>query len=155
MIALVPPFYTSNILSLASKICEGDYDHNPMKSYSDCIRKIVIGCLTVDPNNRPDIYGISQLCIEQLMLYTDRSCGIIQSHEKSLRQRDTQRELSFRKQQSQLQHQLSNHQHQRCLSCSSAKESLVNSSGGIPDVCFEGIDLQHENSKQETFSMSK
>ena len=155
MIALVPPFYTSNLLSLASKICEGDYDHSPMKPYSDCIRKIVVECLTVDPNNRPDIYGVAQLCIEQIMLYTDRSCGIIQSHEKSLRQRDNQRELSFLKQQSQLQHQLSNHHHQRCLSCSSAKESLVNSSGGIPDVCFDGIDLQHENSKQESFTMGK
>ncbi len=155
MVALVPPFYTSNLLSLASKICESDYDQNPLKYYSDRIRQIVVECLTVDPINRPDICGIAQLCIEQLMLYTDRSCGIIQSYEKRLRPRDNQRELSFLKQQSQLQHQLSNHQHQRCLSCSSAKESLVNSSGGIPDVCFDGIDGQHDSIKQETFTMSK
>jgi len=153
MVALVPPFYTSNILSLASKICESDYDKNPLKYYSDRIRQIVVECLTVDPIYRPDICGIAQLCIEQLMLYTDRSCTIIQSYEKRLRPRDNQRELSFLKQQSQLQQQLSNHQ--RCASCSSAKESLVNSSGGIPDVSFDGTDGQHDSIKQDTFSMSK
>src|ERR1700733_15226779 len=67
MAALVPPFYTSNILSLASKICEGDYHQNPLKYSSDRIRQIFIECLTVDPSYRPDICGIAQLCTEQLM----------------------------------------------------------------------------------------
>jgi NIMA (never in mitosis gene a)-related kinase len=154
MVALVPPFYTSNLLSLASKICESDYDQSPLKYYSDRIRQIVIQCLTVDPLSRSDIYGITQLCTEQLMLYTDRSCATIQSLEKRLRQRDHQRELYFLKQQSQLQQQQSN-PHQRCLSCSSTKESLVNSSGGIIDVSFDGTDGQHDTSKQETFTMGK
>jgi NIMA (never in mitosis gene a)-related kinase len=154
MVALVPPFYTSNILSLASKICESDYDQTPLKYYSDRIQQIVIQCLTVDPLSRPDICGIAQLCTEQLMLYTDRSCTTIQSLEKRLRQRDHQRELYFLKQQSQLQQQQSN-THQRCLSCSSTKESLVNSSGGIPDVSFDGTDGQHDTIKQEMFAIGK
>jgi serine/threonine protein kinase len=155
MVALVPPFYTSNILSLASKICESDYDHNPLKHYTDRIQQIVTECLTVDPINRPDILGIAQLCTERLMSFTDRSCSTIQSLEKRLRQRDDQRELHLLKQQSQLQQQQSTHSHQRCLSCSSTKESLVNSSGGIPDVSFDGTDGQHESTKQESFTMSK
>ncbi len=158
MVALVPPFYTSNLLALASKICISDYDQSPLKHYSDRIRQIVIECLTVEPLSRPDIFGIAQLCTEQLMLYTDRSCTTIQSLEKRLRQRDHQRELHFLKQQSQLQQQQQQQQfnhHQRCLSCSSTKESLVNSSGGIPDVSFDGTDGQHELIKQETFTMSK
>jgi hypothetical protein len=151
MTALVPPFYTSNILLLASKICASEYDQTPLKYYSDRIRQIVIECLTVNPIHRPDICGIAQLSTEQLMLYSDRSCMRIQLLEKRLRHREDQRELYFLKQQSQLQQQQSIH-HQRCLSCSSTKESLVNSSSGIPDVSFDGTD-GHDTIKQETFTM--
>ncbi|CAF2507142.1 unnamed protein product [Rotaria sp. Silwood2] len=148
MAALVPPFFTSNILLLASKICASEYDQAPLQHYSNRIRQIVIECLTVDPLNRPNICGIAQLCTEQLMLYTDRSCTTIQSLEKRLRQRDRQREHYSLKQQSQLQQQ-SNH-HQRCLSCSSTKESLISSSGGMADVSFDGTDGSHDITKQET-----
>ncbi|CAF0730724.1 unnamed protein product [Rotaria sordida] len=151
MAALVPPFYTSNILLLAGKICASEYDQTPLQHYSDRIRQIVIECLTVDPLKRPDICGIAQLCTEQLMSYTDRSCTTIQSLEKRLRQRDRQREINFLKQQSQLQQQ-SNY-HQRCLSCSSTKESLISNSGGMGDVSFDGTDGQHDTVKQETFTM--
>jgi hypothetical protein len=151
MAALVPPFYTSNLLLLATKICASEYDQIPLTYYSDRIRQIAIECLMVDPSHRPDISGIAQLCTEQLMSYTDRSCTTIQSLEKRLRQRESKRELYFLKQQSQLQ-QLSNH-HQRCSSCSSTKESLVNSSGGIADVSFDGTDGQHDMIKQEVFTM--
>lgn len=154
MAALVPPFYTSNLLSLASKICEGDFDHSPLNHYSDRIKHIVVNCLTVDPTHRPDICGIAQLCTEKLMSYTDRSCAIIQSLEKRLRQRDDQREIYLLKQQTQLQQQQSTSQsHQRCLSCSSTKESLVNSSGGMQDMSFDGTEGQHDLNKQEPFTM--
>jgi hypothetical protein len=152
MVALVPPFYTSNILLLAGKICASEYDQTPLKYYSERIQQIVIQCLTVNPLHRPDIYGVTQLCIEQLMLYTDRSCMRTQSVEKRLGQQDQQRELYFLKQQSQLQQQ--SFHHQRCLSCSSTKESLVSSSGGIADVSFDGLDGQHDILKQEIFPMS-
>jgi serine/threonine protein kinase len=143
MVALIPPFYTSNILLLASKICSSDYDQSPLRFYSDRIQQIVIQCLTVDPLNRPDIYGITQLCTEQLMLYTDRSCTTIRVLEKRLRQQDHQRELYFLKQQSQLQQQ--SVYHQRCLSCSS--------NNGIADVSFDGTDAQTDILKQEVFPM--
>lgn len=152
MVALVPPFHTQNMLALARKICAGEYDQNPLKSYSDRIRQIVAECLTVNPTMRPDICAVAQLCTEQIMLYTDRSCTTIQTLEKRLRPRDNQHELYLLRQQSQLQQQLSSHQHQRCLSCSSAKESLVNSSGGITDVNFDGIDNQQDSLKQDTFT---
>lgn len=154
MVALVPPFYTSNILVLVSKICESNYDQTPLKLYSDRIRRIVIECLTVEPLSRPDICAIAQLCVDQLMLYTDRSCTTIQTLEKRLRPRDNQRELHLLRQQSQIQQQLSNHQHQRCLSCSSTKESLVNSSGGIPDVNFDAGESQPDSLKQDPFPLS-
>jgi serine/threonine protein kinase len=153
MAALVPPFYTSNIYALATKICASDYDKAPLKHYSNRIQEIINQCLTVDPSQRPDICSISQLCTEQLMSYTDRSCTTIQSLEKRLRQRDHQRELYFMKQQSQVQQQ-SGH-HQRCLSCSSTKESLVSSSSGIPNVSFDGTDGQHDTIKQDSFTIGK
>lgn len=152
MAALVPPFYTPNLFALTSKICEGEFDRNPLTHYSERISQIISKCLTVDPVNRPDICGIAQLCTERLMSYTDRSCTTIQSLEKRLRQRDDQREIYLLKQQTQLQQQQS---HPRCLSCSSTKESLVNSSGGMQDMSFDGTDGQHELNKQESFTLSK
>lgn len=151
MAALVPPFYTSNILLLAGKICASEYDPTPLQHYSDRIRQIVVECLTVDPTRRPDICGIAQLCTEHLMLYTDRSCSTIQSLEKSLRKEDRQRDFYIMKQQSQLQQQTN--YHQRCLSCSSTKESLISSSGGTVDVSFDGTDGQHDTIKAETSAM--
>ena len=141
MVALVPPFYTSNILSLASKICESNYDVEPLKFYSDRIGQIVAKCLTINPVNRPDINGVAQLCMEQLMSYTDRSCATIQSLEKRLRHREHQRELQFIRQHPQY--------YQRCFSCSSAKESLVNSSNGLADVSFDGLDGQPDASRHD------
>jgi serine/threonine protein kinase len=153
MSTLVPPFYTSNILQLAGKICASDYDQIPLKHYSDRIRQIIIECLCIDPLRRPDICGVAQLCTEQLMLYTDRSSTTIQTLEKRLTQQDHQREMDLIKQQSQLQQQ-SNY-HQRCLSCSSTKESLVSNSGGLPDVSFDGTDGQHDTLKADTFTAGK
>ena len=153
MATLVPPFYTSNILSLASKICASDYDQTPLGHYSDRIRQIVVECLCIDPLRRPDICCVAQLCTDQLMLYTDRSCTTIQTLEKRLRQQDHHREFDLIKQQSQIQQQ--SHSHQRCLSCSSTKESLVSNSGGIGDVSFDGTDGQHEMVKADTFTASK
>ena len=150
MASLVPPFYTSNLLSLASKICAGDYDQSPLAHYSDRIRQIVIECLCIDPLRRPDIACVAQLCTEQLMIYTDRSCTTIQTLEKRVRQQDHQRELDLIKQQSQLQQQ--SYSHQRCLSCSSTKESLVSNSGGIADVSFDGTDGQHDTLKADAFT---
>ncbi|CAF4602877.1 unnamed protein product [Rotaria sp. Silwood1] len=151
MLTLVPPFYTSNILLLASKICASEYDQVPLKYYSDRIRQIIIECLCIDPQRRPDICCVAQLCTEQLMLYTDRSCTTIQTLEKRLRQQDYQREFDLIRQQSQLQQQ-SMYQ-QSCLSCSSTKESLGGNSGGIADVCFDGTtDGQHDIIKPDAFT---
>lgn len=147
MSTLAPPFYTSNILSLASKICASDYDQTPLKHYSDRIRQIIIECLSIDPLRRPDICSVARLCTEQMMLYTDRSCSTIQILEKRLRQQDQQRELDLIKQQSQLQQQ--SYFHQRCLSCPNTKESLVS------DVSFDGTDGQHDSIKVDTFTAGK
>ena len=74
MVALVPPFKNIQIIFyyLLKKICASDYDQTPLNYYSERIQQIVIQCLAVNPLHRPDIYGVTQLCIEQLMLYTDR-----------------------------------------------------------------------------------
>ncbi|CAF4440416.1 unnamed protein product [Rotaria socialis] len=151
MLTLAPPFYTSNILLLASKICSGEYDETPLKFYSDRIRQIIIECLSIDPQRRPDICSVAILCTEQIMLYTDRSCTTIQTLEKRLRQQDHHREFDLIRQQSQQLQQQSSYQ-QSCLSGSSTKESLGGNSGGIADVSFDGADGQHDVSKPDAFS---
>jgi serine/threonine protein kinase len=136
MLALVPPFFTSNLLLLATKICAGEYDRTPLNQYSSRIQEIVTECLVVDPRHRPDICVVAQLCTEELMTYTDRSCNTIQALEKRLRQRETNRESSLLKQHQQ--------HHPRCSSCSSLKESFAGNSGGIADMTFDGADGSHE-----------
>lgn len=136
MLALVPPFFTSNLLLLATKICAGDFDHSPLAGYSQRVQEIVIECLRVDPQHRPDICVVAQLCTEELMSYTDRSCSTIQSLERRLRQREAKYESYVQKQQLQ--------QHPRCSSCSSTKESLTHQSDGIVNTSFDGIDAGHD-----------
>lgn len=153
MLTLVPPFFTSNVLMLASKICSGQYDQAPLKCYSERMQQIISECLCIDPENRPDICSVAKLCTEQIMTYTDRSCMKAQALEKRLRQQDHQREFDLIRQISQSQ------QHPSfqplSFSCSSAKESLGGNSGGIADVSFDGADGQHDVTKPDAFAAGK
>lgn len=153
MLTLVPPFYTSNILSLANKICSGEYDLAPLKYYSDHLIKIITECLCIDPQRRPDICSVARLCTEELMSYTDRSCAKIQSLEKSLRQQDHQREFELLRQQSQLQQQLA--YHQSWLNNSNAKESSGGTNSSIPDVSVDVTDGQSDITRPDAFTAGK
>lgn len=87
MAALVPPFFTSNILLLASQICGSVFDRTPLHIFSEKIQIIVERCLTIDPSMRPDIFGLANLCTEKLMIFTDTICASMKYFEKSLKQR--------------------------------------------------------------------
>jgi NIMA (never in mitosis gene a)-related kinase 10 len=73
---LEPPFFTSNMLVLATKITQSDYDHYRLtsNSYSEQISLVVQNCLIVDPIKRPDIIGVASLIADKLLLYTDMIC---------------------------------------------------------------------------------
>jgi NIMA (never in mitosis gene a)-related kinase 10 len=73
MCCLEPPFCTSNMLALATKITQSDYDHERLErnSYSSLISQVVQTCLIVEPGKRPDIIGVASLVAEKILNYTD------------------------------------------------------------------------------------
>jgi serine/threonine protein kinase len=73
MCCLEPPFCTSNMLALATKITQADYDHSRLSnnSYSSLISLMIANCLIVDPNKRPDIISVASLITEKILTYTD------------------------------------------------------------------------------------
>ena len=70
---LEPPFFTLNMLALANKITQSDYDHDKLKrfSYSSLVSTVVQNCLIIDPLKRPDIVGVAGLIAEKILTYTD------------------------------------------------------------------------------------
>jgi NIMA (never in mitosis gene a)-related kinase 10 len=70
---LEPPFYTLNMLALANKITQSDYDQEKLKrfSYSPLVSLVVQNCLIIDPTKRPDIIGVASIIAEKILNYTD------------------------------------------------------------------------------------
>nr|XP_054767919.1 serine/threonine-protein kinase Nek10-like isoform X2 [Lytechinus pictus] len=71
MCTLTPPFYSSNMLALASKIVEADYEPLPADQYSDLVSTTIRRCLTADPEQRPDIVGVAGLIADMIMRHMD------------------------------------------------------------------------------------
>ncbi|XP_068179667.1 serine/threonine-protein kinase Nek10 [Antennarius striatus] len=70
MAALQPPFYSSNMLSLASKIVEADYE--PIGgAFSDRISDMIRWCLSPGADQRPDIVAISSRISDLMMKMMD------------------------------------------------------------------------------------
>jgi serine/threonine protein kinase len=73
MCCLEPPFCTSNMLALATKITQADYDQERLtrNSYSDLIGQVIRNCLVIDPVKRLDVIGVASLIAEKILTYTD------------------------------------------------------------------------------------
>ena len=70
MASLRPPFYSQNMLTLATQIVEAKYD--PIKDpYSKELIHLIGRCLTADPSLRPDIFGVAALAAPRLLLSLD------------------------------------------------------------------------------------
>lgn len=61
------------MLALATKITQGDYDHERLyrNSYSELVGSVVRNCLIIEPSRRPDIVGVAALIAEKILTYTD------------------------------------------------------------------------------------
>jgi len=70
MATLKPPFNGSNMLTLAKKIVEGNYEEIN-NDYSDLLSTAVQKCLTPDHANRPSICGLCGRISDRMMRYTD------------------------------------------------------------------------------------
>ncbi|XP_061441955.1 serine/threonine-protein kinase Nek10 isoform X4 [Rhineura floridana] len=71
MATLSPPFYSTNMLSLATKIVESAYEPVPDGAYSEKVSAIIKRCLTPDAESRPDIIEVSSMISDVMMKYLD------------------------------------------------------------------------------------
>ncbi|XP_029442934.1 serine/threonine-protein kinase Nek10 [Rhinatrema bivittatum] len=71
MATLNPPFYSSNMLSLATKIVEAVYEPLPEGVYSEKVTETIKRCLTPDSEVRPDIVEVSAMISDVMMKYLD------------------------------------------------------------------------------------
>jgi serine/threonine protein kinase len=81
---LEPPFCTSNMLALATKITQSDYDETKLSVYSSLVATVVQHCLIVEPAKRPDVVGVAGLVAEKILTYTDSVRYKCNSLEKKL-----------------------------------------------------------------------
>ncbi|XP_071591571.1 LOW QUALITY PROTEIN: serine/threonine-protein kinase Nek10 [Heliangelus exortis] len=71
MATLNPPFYSTNMLSLATKIVGAVYEPVPEGLYSEKVSFVIKRCLTPDAEARPDIVEVSSLLSNVMMKYLD------------------------------------------------------------------------------------
>ncbi|KAM6338969.1 serine/threonine-protein kinase Nek10 [Podargus strigoides] len=71
MATLNPPFYSTNMLSLATKIVGAVYEPVPEGLYSEKVSLTIKRCLTPDAEARPDIVEVSSLLSNVMMKYLD------------------------------------------------------------------------------------
>uniref|UniRef100_A0A5F9C8N2 NIMA related kinase 10 n=1 Tax=Oryctolagus cuniculus TaxID=9986 RepID=A0A5F9C8N2_RABIT len=71
MATLDPPFYSTNMLSLATKIVEAVYEPVPEGIYSEKVTDTISRCLTPDSEARPDIIEVSSMVSDVMMKYLD------------------------------------------------------------------------------------
>ncbi|KAI4886710.1 hypothetical protein NFI96_026802, partial [Prochilodus magdalenae] len=94
MVTLRPPFYSTNMLSLATKIVEAAFEPVEDAAFSDRVTDVIKWCLTPNPDLRPDIVEVSSRICDLMMRFMD---GLSTSHvtlEKRA-ERDRRRALKY------------------------------------------------------------
>uniref|UniRef100_A0A674C9Q0 Serine/threonine-protein kinase Nek10 n=1 Tax=Salmo trutta TaxID=8032 RepID=A0A674C9Q0_SALTR len=71
MATLRPPFYSSNMLSLATKIVEAVYEPVVEGIFSERVTDMIKWCLTADADLRPDIVEVSSKISDIMMRFMD------------------------------------------------------------------------------------
>nr|XP_046256432.1 serine/threonine-protein kinase Nek10 isoform X2 [Scatophagus argus] len=71
MAALQPPFYSSNMLSLASKIVEAVYEPIEEGAFSERLNDMIRWCLSPDADQRPDIVAVGSRISDLMMRLMD------------------------------------------------------------------------------------
>ncbi|XP_076326720.1 serine/threonine-protein kinase Nek10-like isoform X2 [Tachypleus tridentatus] len=71
MCTLHPPFWSQNLLALASKIVKGQYNPISSSQFCDKLVNIIESCLIVDSARRPDISTVASLAASQLVATID------------------------------------------------------------------------------------
>ncbi|KAL7840079.1 hypothetical protein AOLI_G00254020 [Acnodon oligacanthus] len=71
MVTLRPPFYSTNMLSLATKIVEAAFEPVEDPAFSDRVTDMIKWCLTPNPDRRPDIVEVSSRICDLMMRFMD------------------------------------------------------------------------------------
>ncbi|KAF3839594.1 hypothetical protein F7725_018311, partial [Dissostichus mawsoni] len=71
MATLQPPFYSTNMLSLASKIVGAVYEPIEEGAFSERVTDMIRWCLSPDPDQRPDIVAVSSRISDLMMRLMD------------------------------------------------------------------------------------
>ncbi|XP_029359695.1 serine/threonine-protein kinase Nek10 [Echeneis naucrates] len=93
MATLQPPFYSSNMLSLASKIVEAVYEPIEEGAFSERVTDMVRWCLSSDADQRPDIVDVSSRISDLMMKLMD---GLYTSQNALERRADRDRKRAQR-----------------------------------------------------------
>ncbi|NWW87959.1 NEK10 kinase, partial [Rhynochetos jubatus] len=147
MATLNPPFYSTNMLSLATKIVGAVYEPVPEGRYSEKVSFTIKRCLTPDAEARPDIVEVSSLMSDVMMKYLDVLSTSLLMLEKKL-QRERRRTQKYFMEANRnavvtCHHQLSILSQKNCK-----RLSLPSSSGGAASCksqFSENTDLPAEN----------
>ncbi|KPP70294.1 serine/threonine-protein kinase Nek10-like [Scleropages formosus] len=94
MATLRPPFYSTNMLSLATKIVEAIYEPLTEEAFSGRVADIVKWCLTPDADLRPDIVEVSSRISDLMMRFMDSLCTSQHTLERKL-ERDRKRAQKY------------------------------------------------------------
>ncbi|XP_066500485.1 serine/threonine-protein kinase Nek10 [Hoplias malabaricus] len=71
MVTLQPPFYSTNMLSLATKIVEAAFEPVEDDAFSERVTDMIQWCLTPDPDLRPDIVQVGSRVCDLMMRFMD------------------------------------------------------------------------------------
>ncbi|KAJ8290649.1 hypothetical protein GJAV_G00015830 [Gymnothorax javanicus] len=94
MATLHPPFCSTNMLSLATKIVEGVYEPVATGLFSERVTDIIKWCLTPDSDLRPDIVEVSARISDVMMKFMDALCASHHALERKL-ERDRKRAQKY------------------------------------------------------------
>ncbi|TRY60200.1 hypothetical protein DNTS_006760, partial [Danionella cerebrum] len=71
LVTLTPPFYSANMLSLATKIVEAVYEPIEDRSFSERVTDMIKWCLAPNADSRPDIVQVSSRISDIMMKFVD------------------------------------------------------------------------------------
>ncbi|KAI2654877.1 Serine/threonine-protein kinase Nek10 [Labeo rohita] len=94
MVTLTPPFYSANMLSLATKIVEAVYEPVEDKTLSERVTDMIKWCLTPNADVRPDIIEVSSRISDIMMKFVDSLCASYNSLERRA-ERDRKRAQKY------------------------------------------------------------
>ncbi|XP_051999220.1 serine/threonine-protein kinase Nek10 [Xyrauchen texanus] len=94
LVTLTPPFYSANMLSLATKIVEAVYEPIEDKGFSQRVTDMIEWCLTPNADMRPDIIEVSARISDIMMKFVDSLCASYNSLERRA-ERDRKRAQKY------------------------------------------------------------